>query len=145
MTGGRSDVNGPAERGHRPWQGVVLAGLSAVEAVLWLLAVAFVVKLGWEGFAAGEMGTMVGMFTAVWLLFLVPWAALKVAAAAGVVRGRRWAVILALVLSALTLPAGTLALAVSPLLFLGVAAFMALALWAEIACLRHPCYARKRG
>ncbi|MFW6181014.1 MAG: hypothetical protein ACOC8N_04630, partial [Spirochaetota bacterium] len=118
--------------------------LSSAEAALWLLAVAFVVKLGWEGFAAGEMGTMVGVFTAVWLLFLVPWAALKTAAAAGVVRGRRWAVLLTLILGFLTLPAGVLALAVSPLLLLGVMAFLALILVTGIACLRHPCYARER-
>lgn len=130
---------------RRPWQGVVLACLSAVETALWLFAVAFVVKLGHEGFSAGEMGTMVGMFTAVWLLFLLPWLALKTVAAVGVIRGRRWAVILALVLSALTLPAGVLALAAGPVLFLGAMGFLALMLWTEIACLGRPRQSGKAG
>ena len=76
---------------------------------------------------------------------LLPWLALKTVAAVGVIRGRRWAVILALVLSALTLPAGVLALAAGPVLFLGAMGFLALMLWTEIACLRRPRQSGKAG
>jgi hypothetical protein len=136
-------VEKPVPRAALPWQGVVLASLSAVDTALWLLAVLFVAKLGYEGFAAGEMGIMVGMFGVLWLFFMLPVLALKAVVTVYIIRCRRWSVVAALVISGVSIPAGVLSLAVGPEVFAGVMLFLGLMLWAEICCLKHPRFSGK--
>jgi len=53
----------------RPWQGTALGILCLIGILLIAL---FVGKLGYEGFKAGEMGNMIGIFSVAGLIFLIP-------------------------------------------------------------------------
>jgi len=58
---------------HRPWQGTLLAWLSVIETVFTLMTFLFLLKLAYEGFKAGEMGVMIGIFGIIFLGFML-WA-----------------------------------------------------------------------
>jgi hypothetical protein len=121
---------------QRPWQGVVLAWLSAVDTAFWTGVLLFLLKLTREMFAAGEMGIMVGIFGAVGLLFLTPWTGLKAAITVGIFLRGRWALWAALILTCIGAPAAVFSLAVHPVLFAGLMLLLGLMLWAEASCIK---------
>jgi len=104
----------------------------------------FLSKLAYEGFKAGEMGTMIGIFGIIFLVFLFPLLILMIIITIGVFKKRRWTLIFLLILTCISFPFGFFALVVGPVLFLGVMLFLGLMLWAEIVCLKSPYY-RKKG
>ncbi|MBA7557924.1 hypothetical protein ES705_50707 [subsurface metagenome] len=66
QTKGKTFENNPL---LRPWQGTVLGILCLIGILLIAL---FVGKLGYEGFKAGEIGNMIGIFSVAGLIFLIP-------------------------------------------------------------------------
>lgn len=129
----------------RPWQATILAWLSIAGALLALIIVLFVTKLTYEGFAAGEMGTMIGIFGAVGLLFLLPWFILTIVAAIGNFKGKKWSLILSLILTLLAILVAFLTLTIEPAGFLLMIFFLGPVLWVEIICLKHPYYHKKKS
>ena len=129
----------------RPWQATMLAWLSIAGALLALIIVLFVTKLAYEGFAAGEMGTMIGIFGVVGLLFLLPWLILSIVLAIGNFKGKKWSLILSLIFTLIGIPAAFFTLAIGPAVFLVVIFFLGLLLWVEIICLKHPYYHKKKA
>ena len=128
---------------HIPWQGTLLAWLSVIETIFILMAFLFLLKLAYEGFKAGEMGTMIGIFGIIFLVFLFPLLILMIIITIGVFKEKRWTFILLLVVTCISFPFGFFALAVGPVVFLGVMLFLGIMLWAEIICLKSPYYYKK--
>ncbi len=113
---------------------LIIAGIG--ELILLVPAFLIIVFIGYQGFAAGEMGNMVGMFSAAVLLFLLPYLVIRVAAVYGLRKTRPWAAVLCIVLSALLL-AGSIFSAVDfPLLFALIVLYSSFSIWAAIRYLR---------
>ena len=129
----------------RPWQAAMFAWLSIAGALSALIIVLFVTKLAYEGFAAGEMGTMIGIFGVVGLLFLLPWLILAIVVAIGNFKGKKWSLILSLIFTAIGIPAAFFTLAIGTTVLLVVMFFLGLMLWVEIICLKHPYYHKKKA
>jgi len=129
----------------RPWQATMLSWLSIAGALLALIIVLFVTKLTYEGFAAGEMGIMIGIFGAVGLLFLLPWLILSIVAAIWNFKGKKWSLILSFILTIIAIPVAFFTLTIGPASFLLVIFFLGPILWLEIICLRHPYYHKKKS
>jgi hypothetical protein len=125
---------------QRPWQGTVL-GILCLVAIL--LIVLFVGKLGYEGFEAGEMGNMIGIFAVISLIFLIPLVVLKAVVAIGIFRGKKWAIVLMLVFTILSILCSTLSLTLGFAVFLSIILYHGMLMWVEIICLKHPYYNRK--
>ncbi len=79
---------------RRPWQAPLLAWLSLVAVLFLFLIVVLSAIFGYAGFKGGEMGTMIGIFAAVGLLFLLPLLVFSIAAVFGLFEGKRWALVL---------------------------------------------------
>ena len=129
---------------RRPWQATLLAWLSLVAVLFLFLIVVLSVIFGFAGFKGGEMGTMIGIFAAVGLLFLLPLLVFSIVAVVGLFKGKRWALILALVLTSLGILGGLFSLANGLPSLLPTMIFCALLLLLEIICLKHPYYQRKK-
>ena len=129
---------------HPPWQGTMLAWLSVIEMVFILMAFLFLLKLAYEGFKAGEMGIMIGIFGIIFLIFLFPLLILMIVITIGIFKEKRWTLIFLLVITCISFPMGFFTLAAGPVIFLGIMLFLGLMLWAEIICLKSPYY-RKKG
>ena len=121
-----------------PWQANLLAGMAGAGALAVGAAVLFSVKLGYEGFKAGEMGIMIGIFSLVWIVPLLLWLALKVVSVIGIIRRRRWAVVLALISGIVELAAGVFSLGAGLTVFLAVVFFQGVFIRAAVACLKLP-------
>ncbi|MGC9311997.1 MAG: hypothetical protein ACP5IA_04855 [Sediminispirochaetaceae bacterium] len=119
---------------HRSRRFLLITGI--IEVVLAVGIIICIMILGYHGFASGEMGTMVGMFSVSVLLFLLPFAAARFSAVMGLRQDRSWAYVVTLVLSALILLTGLLALSASPLLALLLLLYAASTAWAAAVCLR---------
>ena len=125
----------------RPRQGTILIWLFVSGLVLSLITVLFITALGYQGFKAGEMGTMIGIFGAIGLFFLLPWLILNIVITIGIIKRKRWAIILSIIYTcAAGIFIGLFALECG-IEFFGVAMiFPGLILWLEIICLKHPYY-----
>jgi len=108
--------------------------------VILLGAIIFVLKLGYEGVRAGEMGTMLGFFGVIILIFLIPLFITMIVVTVGVFKAKRWAVIFLLTFTCICFPLGFFSLAIDPLIFVGVMFFLGVMFWAEIMCLKSPYY-----
>lgn len=107
------------------------------EVVLETGSIVFVILLGYHGFAAGEMGTMLGMFSVSVLLFLLPFTLARLSALIGLRNDKAWSYVVTLFLSALILLTSFFALPDSPLLFLLLLLYAAAIGGSAIACLRQ--------
>ena len=124
----------------RPWQGTALGIFSIIGILLITLLVG---KLGYEGFKAGEMGIMIGIFAVSGLIFLIPLFILKVIMAIVILRGKKWAIVLMLVFTALSILGGIFSVALGFIFYIFVMLYHGLLMWAEIICLKHPYYNQK--
>ena len=120
---------------HRSRRFLLITGI--IEVVLEAGSIILIVLLGYHGFAAGEMGTMIGMFSVSVLLFLLPFTAARLSAVLGLRKDKSWAYVVTLFLSALILLAGFFALPSFPLLFLLLLLYAAGTGWAAAVCLRR--------
>ena len=120
---------------HRPRRFLLITGIA--EGVLEAGSIILIVLLGYHGFVAGEMGTMLGMFSVSVLLFLLPFAAARLGAVLGIRKDKPWAYVVTLFLSALILLAGFFALPAFPLLFFLLLLYAAGTGWAAGVCLRR--------
>ncbi len=125
----------------RPRQGTILIWLFISGLVLSLITVLFVTELGYHGFKAGEMGTMIGIFGAIGLFFLLPWLILNIVITIGIIKRKRWAIILSIIYTcAVGIFIGLFALDCGIEFFCVAMIFPGLILWLEIVCLKHPYY-----
>jgi hypothetical protein len=128
----------------RPWQGILLAWLSLAAMLIVFLIVVLAIIFGYAGFAGGEMGTMIGIFAAVGLIFLIPLLVTTIVATIGLFKGKRRSVVLALVITCFGILGGFFTLTIGFSVYLGVIFYLGLMLYMEIICLKHPYYHRKR-
>jgi len=130
------------EVGVRPRKFLIITGI--IELLLLFPAILFTVFFGYQGFIAGEMGTMIGMFSVALILFLIPYLAARTAAVQGLRKMKRWAPVLCIVLSALVLTASLFTAFDFPFLFALILIYISVSIWSAVVCLRHPGY-KKRG
>jgi len=127
----------------RPWQGTLLAWLEIVALAFVGLLVALIGIFGYAGFKGGEMGTMIGIFSTLGLIFLIPVVILDIFIVIGIFKGKKWAVVLALVFSILGLPTLLYSLAGGFFSFFPVLIYFILSFWMEVKCLKLPYYKQK--
>ena len=128
---------------HPPWQGTMLAWLCVFQTFFTLMTFLFLLKLAYEGFKAGEMGIMIGIFGIIFLAFLFPLLILMIVITIGIFKEKRWTFITLLIFTCISLLAGVFSLVAGPVIFLLVMPFLGLMLWAEIICLKSPYYHKK--
>jgi hypothetical protein len=126
-----------------PWQGTMLAWLCVFQTFFTLMTFLFLLKLAYEGFKAGEMGIMIGIFGIIFLAFLFPLLILMIVITIGIFKEKRWTFITLLIFTCISLLAGVFSLVAGPVIFLLVMPFLGLMLWAEIICLKSPYYHKK--
>jgi len=124
----------------RPFVGTLLGWFSIGGLVLALSTTVFISILSYAGFDAGEMGTMIGIFAAIGLLFLIPWLIIKLVLTIGIFKGKKWAVLLSLIFTVVGFFPALFSLGAGFFPFLVCITFLSLMLWTEIKCLKHPYY-----
>lgn len=118
----------------RPRRFLLITG--TIEALLEAGSLTFLILLGYHGFAAGEMGNMVGIFSVSVLFFLLPFALARFIAILGLRKSKPWAYVLTLILAALILITSFFTLPTWPLLFLLLLVYAASTGWAAFVGLR---------
>ncbi len=119
------------------WQRRFLLITGVIELLLMVPVLVFAVLLGYHGFAAGEMGEMIGIFSVVIVLFLLPYFAARLTAVLGLRKEKRWAAVLCLLLSILVLLAALFSFLEIPVLFILLVFYTGLSIHAAAGCLRH--------
>jgi hypothetical protein len=136
---GSSSGNGESAAGSgrrsRPWQRPFLIITGSAELAVLLIGGGLAVLVGGHGFASGEMGTMIGMFAVMALLFVLPYAAARAAAVYGLWTRKRWGAKLTILLSALAVLAAVFIAGSAPLVFIIVLLYAAVSLWAALGWL----------
>ena len=132
----------PAATPRWPRPFLLIAG--SAELLLELTAAVLSLLLGGHGFAAGEMGTMIGIFSAALLLVLLPYLAARAAAVYGLWKRRRWAAVLTIVLSAVVLLATAFIIGIAPLVYAVILLYGLLSGWAALLCLRSSTFTSRR-
>ena len=127
----------------RPWQGTVLAVLQILKALAVAGILAVMMAAGFEGFKGGEMGFMVGLAGVGGLVFLLPLLIVMILMIIALFKGRKWAVVVALILSILAFFPVIFTLGIGPEAFFPVCIIWGFTLWLVIACLKNPFYAKK--
>lgn len=129
--------------GLKPWQSIMLAWLQLALLVFSVVILVLTGIFGIAGFKAGEMGAIIGFFGVVGLVFLIPLNVLEVFVVIGIFKGKKWAVVVALIFTLLALPFVFFSISGGIFLFLPVLIFYILNLWMEIKCLKHPYFKQK--
>ena len=117
-----------------PRKFLIITGM--VELILLFPALLAIVFIGYQGFAAGEMGNMIGMFSTAALLFLLPYLVIRVAAVLGLRKMKPWAAVLCIVLSAFVMAGSIFSVVDFPLLFALIVLYSSFSVWAAIRYLR---------
>jgi len=128
---------------ERPWQGTALAVLQILNTLVIAAILAVMMVAGFEGFKGGEMGFIVGVAGVGGLVFLLPLLIAMILMIIALFKGRRWAVVVALIISILAFFPVMFTLGEGLGVFLPVFVFWGFTLWLEIACLKNPFYAKK--
>jgi hypothetical protein len=126
------------EANVRLWHRTFLIIAGVVEIVLEFSSLIFISIVGYHGFKAGEMGTMIGLFTVLAFILLLPLAVVRVVAVYGLWKKRRWAAIITIILSVVLFLSSLLAVTTSLFLFIVILLYVLFSIWAAIACMRHP-------
>jgi len=130
------------EVGMWPRKFLIITGI--IELLFLYPAFLFTVFFGYQGFVAGEMGNMIGMFSVALILFLIPYLAARTAAVQGLRKMKRWAPVLCIVLSALVLTASLFIAFDLPFLLALILIYNSVSIWFAVVCLRHTGF-NKRG
>lgn len=110
--------------------------LSGVLKVLLMTGVIFFFgKMSYEGFRAGEMGIMIGLFMIFIVLVIIPLWILMVVVSIQLFHRKRWALIVSLIITVLYLLVSFFALLSIPSMLLPVLLFFVIMLYMEIRCL----------
>ncbi len=118
----------------------MLFSLSVIVTVFLLTVLIFILKLGYEGLKAGEMGNMLGIFGVIILLFLIPLFIVMIIVTVAIFKAKRWALIFLLTLTSISFPIGFFTLAIGPIIFIGVMLFLGVMMWLEIRGLKSDYY-----
>lgn len=95
----------------------------------------FFSKMGYEGFRAGEMGIMIGLFMIVIVLVLIPLWVLTIIVSIKLFYRKRWALITSLIITVFYLLVSFFSLLAIPSMLLPVVVFLIIMLSLEIRCL----------
>ena len=128
---------------ERPWQGTALAILQMLNILVVGGILAFMIAAGYAGFKGGEMGVIIGVGGVGGLIILLPLLVVLIIMVVALFKGRRWAVIVALILTIATFFPVLFTLEEGFTTFLFGFVFWGFTLWMEIACLKNPFYAKK--
>ena len=120
-----------------PWQITVFKWFSVGLSSLFLLLILFFAKLGFEGFKAGEMGAMVGIFSIVGLIFLIPIFVFAVIVVIGIFKRKKWSYIASLVFSIIGSLASIIIITIGFLPFILAFTIMAFTIWLNVFCLKY--------
>jgi len=131
------------ETEKKPWQGKLLFWLQLVILMLASGMVVLIGIFGYAGYKGGEMGTMIGIFSTIGLIFLLPLLILDVFVVVHIFKGKKWAVIVALIFTILGFPSVFFSISGGVFSFLPVLILYVLNLWMEIKCLKLPYFNRK--
>lgn len=127
------------------WQRPFLLTVGVLEVIVIVPSAIFGLLLGYHGFVAGEMGTMVGILVLALLVPLVPYAVLRVVAMVGLSRRKRWGAILTIVLAAVG-AVGALVVAYDAVgVLLVMLLYAGTTAWAGVGCLKHPSFGRRKS
>ncbi len=99
------------------------------------VVILFFVKLGYEGFRAGEMGIMIGLFMIIIVLVLIPLWVFTVIMSIKLFHRKRWALITSLIITVFYLLVSFFSLIAIPSMLLPVLLFLIILLILEIRCL----------
>ena len=119
------------------WHRSFLLISGVVELLFLTPALLFIAFLGYHGFAAGEMGTMIGAFATAILLFLLPYLAARLAVVLGLKKDRRWATVLNGILSTALLVAAMLSIGDFPVISAALIVYAGVSIWAAVECWRQ--------
>jgi len=82
------------KKDQSPHQGIFLIITTIIELLVGAIILIFIFILGYQGFLAGEMGTMIGFFSLASLLIIFPYLLLKTLMIYGLLKKKKWAIYL---------------------------------------------------
>ncbi len=132
---------------RRPWQGTLLAVLYTIGLVLLgLVVLLLLITFVGGGAMFGEMlsgapgiGGMMGLLGSIIIVPLALLFVLNFFITRGLYKGQKWSVILVLIFTALGFIGAAVEVKIASIIING------LLIWAEIFCLRHPFYGKKKA
>ena len=122
------------------WQRPFLLTLGVLELIVVIPTAVFGLLLGYHGFVAGEMGTMVGILVLAVLVPLLLYGVLRVFSLIGLWKRRRWGAALVIVLAVMGALGGFIAALDTPGLLVVILIYAGATAWAAIGCLKHPSF-----
>ena len=82
------------KKARSPHQGIFLVISTMIELLTGAIILIFILILGYQGFLAGEMGTMIGFFSLASLFILLPYLLLKILMIYGLFKKKKWSIYL---------------------------------------------------
>jgi hypothetical protein len=125
---------------HRSLKERIVIIFGIFKTVLLFSFVALLVKLGYEGFRAGEMGFMVGIFLAVTTLIILPVLIFKMIVMLKLLQRKKWALIASIVFTSIFILINFISLTFGIFVFVILFIFIFLMLLLEIRVLKSDTY-----
>jgi hypothetical protein len=125
---------------HRSLKERIVIIFGSFKTVLLFSFVALLVKLGYEGFRAGEMGFMVGIFLAVTTLIILPVLIFKIIVMLKLLQRKKWALIASIVFTSIFILINFISLTFGIFVFVILFIFLSLMLLLEIRVLKSDTY-----
>ena len=119
------------------WQRQFLIITGIVELALCIPSLLFIIFFGYQGFVAGEMGNMIGLFSIAIGLFLLPYIAARAAAVHGLIKRKPWGAVISIILSGLFLLGAFFSAVEFPVLSVMVLLYTSVSIWAAVKYLGH--------
>ncbi len=125
---------------RRSFLEIVVILLGIFKSLLMAVVILFFSKMGYEGFLAGEMGIMIGLFMIIIVLVLIPVWVFMVIVSIKLFGRKRWALITSLIITVFYLLVSFFSLLALPSILLPVLVFLIIMLSLEIRCLNSGVY-----
>ena len=133
-------MKNPDKNSHRSPKEITVITFGIIKTILLFSFVLLLVKLGYEGFRAGEMGIMVGIFMAVIILIMFPILIFKIIVILKLLQKKKWALIVSIIFTFIYILINFLSLALGFFVFLILFIFLFLMLLLEIRLLKSNIY-----
>ncbi len=119
------------------WQRQFLIIAGIVELIFCIPALLFTLFFGYQGFIAGEMGNMIGLFSIAIGIFLLPYVAARATAVHGLIKRKRWAAVACIILSGLIFLGSFFSVIDFPILSGAVLIYTSFSIWAAVKYLKY--------
>jgi hypothetical protein len=133
----------PDQKYERSTQEKAVLAFSVIKTTFLCVVLGFLAKLGYEGFKAGEMGIMVGIFMIVIVLPLIPVCVLAIIVSIQMLKRKRWALIVSIFYSGVFALLSLLSITLGPPVFIITVSLICIMIFLELRVLNSDLYRKQ--